>query len=73
MTSGFRWVFWLAPLWATAAVKAADGLSVSRVGRGVAMVLLGLSVVSVAYPTWNPWTQPWIEQWLIHAGWLATP
>ena len=54
-------------------MKAADGLSVSRVGRGVAMVLLGLSVVSVAYPTWNPWTQPWIEQWLIHAGWLATP
>ncbi|MEI6037444.1 MAG: glycosyltransferase family 2 protein [Planctomycetota bacterium] len=73
MTSGFRWVFWLAPLWAAAAVPAADRLSASRIGRGLALVLLGLSVVSVAYPTWNPWTQPWIERWLIHAGWLATP
>ena len=71
VSSGFRWVFWLAPLWVTAAVPAADALGKSRPGRGVALVLLGLSVVSVAYPTWNPWTQPWIQQWLIHAGWLT--
>jgi len=29
--------------------------------------------VSVAYPTWNPWTMPWIQQWLIHAGWSPAP
>jgi hypothetical protein len=73
MTSGFRWVFWLAPLWAAAAVPAADALGRSRGGRVVALVLLGLSVVSVAYPTWTPWTQPWLERWLEHAGWLAPP
>lgn len=71
MSSGFRWAFWLAPLWAAAAVPAADGLGKSRLGRGLALVLLGLSVVSVASPTWNPWTQPWIQQWLTHAGWIA--
>ena len=70
MASGFRWAFWLAPLWAMAAVGAADSLAGSRLGRAAGLVLLGLSVVSVAYPTWNPWTQPWIQQWLIHAGWL---
>jgi glycosyltransferase involved in cell wall biosynthesis len=73
MTSGFRWVFWLAPLWAMAAVPAADTLGRSRAGRVVALVLLGLSVVSVAYPTWTPWTQPWLQRWLEHAGWLVPP
>jgi hypothetical protein len=69
-TSGFRWVFWLAPLWVTAAVPAVDRLAGHRIGRGIAVVLLAVSAVSVAYPTWNPWTPPWIWQWLAHAGWL---
>ena len=73
MTSGFRWAFWLAPLWVAAAVPMADRLSHSRAGRGLALALLGLSVVSVAYPTWNPWTMPWIQQWLIHANWSPVP
>jgi glycosyltransferase involved in cell wall biosynthesis len=68
MTAGFRWAFWLAPLWATATVPAADLLARSRTGRIVGLVLLGFSVLSVAFPTWNPWTAPWIQQWLEHAG-----
>lgn len=70
MTAGFRWAFWLAPLWAVAAVPAIDRLAASRWGRGVALILLALSALSVAFPTWNPWTLPWLHQWLIHAGWL---
>ena len=70
MSSGFRWVFWLAPLWTVATVPAADSLSRSRAGRLLALVLLGLSVVSVAHPTWNPWSSPWIEQWMRHGGLL---
>ena len=71
VSSGFRWVFWLAPLWVVATVPAADALSRHRAGRLLALILLGLSVVSVAYPTWNPWSPPWIEQWLHHLGSLA--
>jgi hypothetical protein len=71
MTSGFRWAFWLAPLWVAATVPAADLLARSRVGRVAALLLLGLSVLSVAHPTWNPWAMPWIQQWLVHAGWLS--
>ncbi|MFM9025105.1 MAG: glycosyltransferase [Planctomycetaceae bacterium] len=71
MTSGFRWVFWLAPLWVVAAVPAADRLARWRLGRAVGLALLALSVLSVAYPTWNPWTRPWIETWLDHAGGLG--
>ena len=72
-SSGFRWVFWLAPLWVAAAVPAADWLSRGRSGRLLALALLGLSVVSVAFPTWSPWTTPWIQQWLTHAGPPANP
>jgi len=70
MTCGFRWVFWLAPLWVAAAVPAVDRLATGGIGRGFALAVLGLSVVSVAYPTWNPWTAPWIQQWLTYAGGL---
>lgn len=73
VTSGFRWAFWLIPLWMVAAVAAADRLAGSRAGRGLALVLLGLSMISVAHPTWTPWTQPWIERWLVHAGWMTPP
>ena len=66
VSSGFRWVFWLAPLWAVATVPVADALSRHRAGRLLALLLLGLSMVSVAYPTWNPWSPPWIEQWIDH-------
>jgi glycosyltransferase involved in cell wall biosynthesis len=72
MTSGFRWAFWLAPLWVAATVPAADVLARSRLGRIIALLLLGLSVVSVAYPTWNPWSMPWIQHWLVHGGWLPS-
>ena len=70
VSSGFRWVFWLAPLWITATLPAIDRLAGQRLGRGIALTLLALSVVSVAYPTWNPWTPPWISQWMAHVGWL---
>jgi hypothetical protein len=68
--SGFRWVFWLVPLWVTAAVPAADAIGRSRLGRGFAATLLGFSALSVAYPTWNPWIHPWIFEWMSQAGWL---
>jgi hypothetical protein len=70
MSSGFRWVFWLAPLWVAATVPAADRLGRGPLGRCLALVLLGGSVLSVAAPTWTPWTQPWLERWLLHAGWI---
>jgi hypothetical protein len=60
MTSGFRWVFWFSPLWLMAMLPAADAVANRRWLRGVCLVLLALSVLSASYPTWNPWTHPWI-------------
>ena len=73
MASGFRWAFWLAPLWTAAMMPAADRLAVSRTGRAIALLMLAVSVVSVASPTWNPWTAPWLERILTHAGWIPPP
>ena len=64
MTSGFRWMFWFAPLWTITLLPAADKLSCCRAGQAFAATLLAFSAMSVSYPTWNPWVQPWIWNWL---------
>jgi hypothetical protein len=69
MTSGFRWMFWCAPLWLVVMLPVADRLSRSTLGMALAALLLTLSVVSASYPTWNPWTHPWVYNWLVWSGW----
>jgi hypothetical protein len=69
MTSGFRWMFWFTPLWLVAMLPAADRLARTTSGMALAAVLLSWSALSVSYPTWNPWTQPWIYRWLEWCGW----
>ena len=71
MTSGLRWMFWFAPLWLLAMLPTADAMAPRRWMRGLALVLLAMSVLSVSYPTWNPWTQPWIMKFLQYLGWIA--
>jgi len=69
MTSGMRWFFWLAPLWLLAMLPAADWFAGRRWARGLALVLLAFSVLSANYPTWNPWTHPWLFDWFAKLGW----
>jgi hypothetical protein len=68
MTSGFRWMFWFAPMWLVAMLPAADRLNCCRGGRILASMLLAMSVLSATYPTWNPWTQPWLWNFLYSLG-----
>jgi len=70
MTSGLRWVFWLAPLWLVAMLPGADAAGRRRWTRWLALALLAASALSAAYPTWNPWTHPWIHDWLTYLGWI---
>jgi hypothetical protein len=69
-TSGPRWLMWLTPLWLVALAPAADWLSGRRWGRGVAYVLLALSVLSASYPAWNPWRHPWLYNALQALDWV---
>jgi len=61
MATGFRWALWFAPLWLFAMLPAADAVAGSRLGRLGAAILLAISVASASYPTWNPWTLPWLQ------------
>jgi len=70
MCCGFRWVFWMAPLWLVAMLPAVDGLAPRRWTRGLGLVLLAISVLSASYPTWNPWTHPWLLDYLHYLGWI---
>jgi hypothetical protein len=51
-------------------LPAADAIGRSRVGRGVAYLLLGVSVFSATYPWTNPWRHPWAYQWCEYMGWV---
>ncbi|MDO4574484.1 MAG: hypothetical protein Q4D98_04660 [Planctomycetia bacterium] len=55
---GFRWAFWLIPIWLGTALPALEKMETSRILRGLALLLLFLSAMCVAFPTWNPWTLP---------------
>lgn len=68
-TSGFRWVFWFAPLWLVAMLPAADACARNRFCRALACILLAGSVFSVVFPTWNPWTHPWAMQFYEYMDW----
>lgn len=69
-SSGLRWLFWLAPLWLLVSLPAAEYLGRRRSGQVVAGVLLALSAISTTYPTWNPWTHPWLMNWMTYLGWV---
>lgn len=69
MTSGFRWMFWFAPLWLVSLLPAADWTARTWSRKALASVFLAVSVFSASYPTWNPWTQPWVYRWLEYCGW----
>lgn len=70
MTSAFRWMFWVVPLWLVAMVPAADRLAGCGGCRLAGSILLATSVLSAAYPTWNPWTHPWLLNFFHYLGWI---
>lgn len=67
-TSGLRWAFWMAPLWLVALVPAVDRMSGRAWARWLAAAALALSALSAAYPTWNPWTHPWLYDLWVYLG-----
>jgi hypothetical protein len=67
-TSGLRWLIWLTPLWLLTMLPVVDWLASRRWGRGLAYLLLGISVLSVSYPALNPWRHPWLYKFLETRG-----
>ncbi len=57
--SALRWLFWLYPLWIVMLLPAISAASRSRIGLGIAWLLLVVSAVSALYSGTNPWVYPW--------------
>jgi hypothetical protein len=60
VAAGFRWLFWLIPLWLMCLLPVADWLAETRRRRALGLILLGWSTVSASIPLANPWSHPWI-------------
>jgi hypothetical protein len=72
-TQGLRWLFWLIPFWLLLLPAGVDLGSNRRWVRGLALLALTVSVVSVGYAMRNPWSHPWILDALEHAGVYTLP
>lgn len=70
-TVAFRQLLWLHPIWLIASIPVLERILVSRFGRWVFALCALVSMVSVSYPTWNPWSQNWI--WNLMIWWNMNP
>jgi len=71
--SGFRWVFWFAPLWSAMMLPLVDACARRGWSRWICLLLLAGSIVSVTFPTWNPWTKPWLTHFFEWMEWAKLP
>jgi len=69
-TCCLRWLLWLTPLWILTLLPAVDRLSHIRWGRGIALALLLISVLSANYAADNPWSHPWLFEYWTSIGWI---
>ncbi len=67
-----RWFFPLAPLFAICLTPTLERCAKNRALRWIAYAALAWSVASAFYPTWTPWTSPWLYQIAVDGG-LFTP
>lgn len=67
-TSSFRQLMWLHPLWLLASIPITSKLMSRRWGIVLFGILAGLSVLSASYPNMSPWSQTWIWNWMVWAG-----
>ena len=71
MTCGLRWFFPLIPFWILSMLPVLTLLGRSRIGRGAVLLLVFLSAMSVSYPLWNPWSNPWMMNLMAELGWIS--
>lgn len=65
-TQGLRWLFWVIPFWLIVLPSGVAGGQERRWVRGLTLVALFVSVLSVGYAARAPWSHPWILDALEH-------
>ena len=64
LTCGFRWMFWFIPMWCLCLMPAFERVVDSRWGRVAVYAALTISIFSAAYANANPWSHPWIYDFI---------
>ena len=59
VASGFRWMFWLAPLYLITMIPSVRLLSKSPWGRAALVMIFAASAFSAFWGFYNPWIYPW--------------
>ena len=59
VASGFRWMFWFSSIYLICMIPAVKRISMTRIGRVILLVLLGISAFSALWGFYNPWVHPW--------------
>jgi hypothetical protein len=67
---GARWLFWLIPFWLLLLPAGMEWMTVCRRRRAACYVLLGVSMVSVAFALQQPWMHSWVDLIRVHLGWV---
>jgi hypothetical protein len=63
VASGFRWSFWLTPLWIVLTIYGLRTVSHAWLRRLVELALI-VSIFSASYAWHNPWVSPWLMELL---------
>lgn len=69
VSSGFRWTFWMIPLWLWLSAHALKRVESRGIQRCVELLVVA-SIFTASWPWRNPWTSPWPMQWMEAMGWL---
>jgi hypothetical protein len=69
--NGFRWLFWLIPLWLVFLPRGLEWKASCRGFRFLAVLALLVSAASAFYASRNPWTPPWLHEVIYQAGWIS--
>ena len=71
VTQGFRWLFWLIPMWLLFLPEGVQPLSRRRSTRVICYAALAVSMLSIGDALRKPWSDSWADR-LFHAlDWVS--
>ncbi len=71
VSCGFRWLFWLSPIWLWLSLPAVAAAAKRGWTRRAVEWLVLVSSFSVLYNWANPWQHPWLYDLMGQLGWLS--
>ncbi len=70
VSCAFRWSFWLIPLWLIPLIPGVDWCVRRKWSSVLCLLMLTASIASAQYSSANPWTHPWLFEYLTSIGWI---